>query len=83
MNIYTVNEEGRRQILDYLRAQLTGAALGLLETPEAQSSWFSDAEVNATEDGGGFEIPARMNRTRNPIPVIFGPECFDVESIED
>jgi hypothetical protein len=62
---------------------LAGAALERLDTPEAQAAWFSDAEDNATADGGGFEITARFSHTGNPIPVTFGPECFDVETIEE
>jgi hypothetical protein len=83
MKIYTLNEEGKRQVLDFLRAHLEGHALDNLDSAKAQDSWFTDAENDATEYGGGFEIPARMSTTGNPIPVTFGPECFDAEEIEE
>lgn len=78
MKVYTLNEEGKRQVLDFIRAHGNERVLEALDNTRAADSWF-----DSVGDDGHLEMQGRYTSTGNPITVTFGPECFDSEEIPE
>ncbi len=81
MTIYTLNEEGRKQVGDYVKAHATPWVVNAWDQGGAEE-WYND--VDCGENClGHLEIASRYTATGNPVTVTFGPECFDAEEIAD
>lgn len=86
MKIYTLSEEGKRQVLNFVRAHGNDRVLEALDNTRAAESWYSEVE-NDTSAGygevGHWEMASRYTNSGNPVPVTFGLECFDSEELPE
>jgi len=86
MKVYTLNDEGKRQVLDFVRAHANDRVIEALDNTRAAESWYAEVE-NETAAGygevGHWEIKRRYTKSGNPVPVNFGPECFDCEEVPE
>lgn len=84
---YELNATGQAEIINWLRANLTGPALEHLDTPDAQGFWFNKAEEsinNGWSDDGHIEIKARDSRTGQTLTASFDRDtCFTAIELED
>ena len=81
MKIYTLNDEGERQVIDYVRAHGTDRVRENLKTQTGRNAWCFLVDTESTI--GHLEMGGWYSRTGNPITTTFGPECFDCEELPD
>lgn len=86
MKIYTLNDEGKRQVLDFVRIHANDRVLEALDNTRAAESWYAEVE-NETAAGygevGHWEMGGRYTKSGNPVTVTFGAECFDSEELPE
>lgn len=79
---YVLNEEGRRQVLEFVRKHgNTRTVEGIEDSIDARDAWFADVDCG-DNCLGHFEMPGYYTKTGNPTTTTFGPECFkDVDTL--
>lgn len=74
---YVLNEEGRRQVLEFIHKNgNTRIVEGIEDSVDARDSWFAD--VDCSENYLGYlEMPPFHTKIGRRLSFVFGPECFD------
>lgn len=86
MTVYTLNEEGKRQVLEFMRTHANDLVLKALDNTGVAESWYAEVEDEATAgycEVGHWEMKSRYTKSGNPVTVTFGGECFDSEELPE